>query len=59
MSEHARVIVQNVWKEFRRGERHDTLRDFLPATLKRIIGKARPATLPLRRKHNGVEAGSA
>jgi len=30
------VIFDNVWKKFRRGERHDSLRDLLPAALKRI-----------------------
>ena len=42
MSEHARVLVESVWKEFRLGERHDTLRDFLPAAFSRVLGKRQP-----------------
>ena len=32
----AAVIFDGVWKKFRRGERHNSLRDLVPATLKRI-----------------------
>jgi ABC-type polysaccharide/polyol phosphate transport system ATPase subunit len=42
MSEHARVLVESVWKAFQLGERHDTLRDFLPAALSRVLGKPQP-----------------
>ena len=34
------VDFENVWKKFRRGERHDSLRDLIPATVRRIMGKA-------------------
>ena len=34
------VDFENVWKKFRRGERHDSLRDLIPATARRIMGKA-------------------
>jgi lipopolysaccharide transport system ATP-binding protein len=32
-----RVVVDGVWKKFRRGERHDSLRDLLPAMTTRAI----------------------
>src|SRR5215467_10550184 len=35
MSEQA-VVLDNVWKKFRRGERHDSLRDLVPAAIKRL-----------------------
>jgi lipopolysaccharide transport system ATP-binding protein len=31
------VIFEGVWKKFRRGERHDSLRDLLPAIARRIV----------------------
>src|SRR5437868_3470083 len=31
----ARVLVDGVWKQFRRGERHDSLRDLIPALFRR------------------------
>lgn len=34
-----RVLVENVWKEFRRGERHDSLRDLVPAIARRLAGR--------------------
>ena len=34
------VDFENVWKKFRRGERHDSLRDLIPATARRLMGKA-------------------
>jgi len=34
-----RVVFDGVWKKFRRGEHHDSLRDLLPATLKRLAGR--------------------
>jgi lipopolysaccharide transport system ATP-binding protein len=34
-----RVIFDRVWKQFRRGERHDSLRDLIPAAVKRMIGR--------------------
>lgn len=30
------ITFQNVWKKFRRGERHDSLRDLIPAMARRI-----------------------
>ena len=30
------VVFDNVWKKFRRGERHDSLRDLVPATFSRL-----------------------
>jgi lipopolysaccharide transport system ATP-binding protein len=36
-NQHA-VEVNHVWKRFRRGEHHDSLRDFLPNLAKRFIG---------------------
>jgi lipopolysaccharide transport system ATP-binding protein len=34
-----RVIFDRVWKKFHRGERHDSLRDLIPATLRRMTGR--------------------
>jgi ABC-type polysaccharide/polyol phosphate transport system ATPase subunit len=34
------VDFEHVWKKFRRGERHDSLRDLIPATARRLMGKA-------------------
>jgi ABC-type polysaccharide/polyol phosphate transport system ATPase subunit len=34
-----RVILDGVWKRFRRGERHDSLRDLIPALVKRCVGR--------------------
>jgi ABC-type polysaccharide/polyol phosphate transport system ATPase subunit len=33
-----------VWKRFRRGQIHDSLRDLVPATVRRILGRAPKAT---------------
>jgi ABC-type polysaccharide/polyol phosphate transport system ATPase subunit len=30
------VVFDHVWKKFRRGERHDSLRDLIPATARRV-----------------------
>ena len=32
----ATVSIEGVWKKFRRGERHDSLRDLLPSLMSRI-----------------------
>src|ERR1700704_3975752 len=40
MSE-ATVIFDGVWKKFRRGERHDSLRDLVPAIVKRALRRER------------------
>ena len=32
-----RVVFDGVWKEFARGERHDSLRDLIPAAFKRLF----------------------
>lgn len=32
----ATIVLDGVWKKFRRGERHDSLRDLLPALMSRI-----------------------
>lgn len=42
MSETA-VLVDSVWKKFRRGERHDSLRDLIPSAARRLLRGARPA----------------
>jgi ABC-type polysaccharide/polyol phosphate transport system ATPase subunit len=36
------VIFEGVWKKFRRGEVHDSLRDLLPALGRRLLGKRPP-----------------
>ncbi|MEO7039463.1 MAG: ATP-binding cassette domain-containing protein [Gemmatimonadaceae bacterium] len=33
-----------VWKKFRRGERHDSLRDLVPAAVRRVLRGAAPAS---------------
>ncbi|MEO8680641.1 MAG: ABC transporter ATP-binding protein [Vicinamibacterales bacterium] len=40
----AKVAFEGVWKKFRRGERHDSLRDLVPALLARLT-RPRPAGL--------------
>lgn len=39
------VAFEGVWKKFRRGERHDSLRDLIPSTFKRLTGRHRPDDL--------------
>ena len=39
------VVFDQVWKKFRRGERHDSLRDAITAAVKRPFTKRRPDTL--------------
>ncbi len=36
-----RVVFESVWKKFRRGERHDSLRDLIPALLSRAVNGRR------------------
>lgn len=33
------IIFDRVWKKFKRGERHDSLRDLIPATIRRVAGR--------------------
>jgi lipopolysaccharide transport system ATP-binding protein len=33
------VVFDSVWKKFRRGERHDSLRDLIPAAARRLLGR--------------------
>ncbi len=42
MSEVA-IEMNNVWKKFHRGERHDSLRDLVPSMVRRIVNGAPPA----------------
>src|SRR5947208_11729439 len=37
----APVVVDGVWKRFRRGERQDSLRDLIPYAVGRILGRSR------------------
>jgi ABC-type polysaccharide/polyol phosphate transport system ATPase subunit len=39
----AAISMEGVWKKFRRGERHDSLRDLLPAIAHRVMHGPRPA----------------
>jgi ABC-type polysaccharide/polyol phosphate transport system ATPase subunit len=39
------VTFDQVWKKFRRGERHDTLRDLVPAAVARLLGRSRDGEL--------------
>jgi lipopolysaccharide transport system ATP-binding protein len=34
-----RVVFDSVWKKFRRGERHDSLRDLIPSAVKTVLGR--------------------
>ena len=38
------VDFDHVWKKFRRGEVHDSLRDLIPAAARRLAGRSRPST---------------
>lgn len=38
-----RVVFERVWKQFERGERHDSLRDLLPSAVQRLLGRRSPA----------------
>ena len=40
-----RVIFESVWKKFRRGERHDSLRDLIPALVGRSVRRRSPEEL--------------
>ena len=37
------ISMDGVWKKFRRGERHDSLRDLLPAVVRRVVRGPNPA----------------
>jgi lipopolysaccharide transport system ATP-binding protein len=39
------IVFDAVWKKFRRGERHDSIRDLVPAVARRMLGRARPSGL--------------
>jgi homopolymeric O-antigen transport system ATP-binding protein len=41
----ARVLFESVWKKFRRGERHDSLRDLVPALVRRGLRGRSPDQL--------------
>jgi homopolymeric O-antigen transport system ATP-binding protein len=38
------VVFEQVYKKFRRGERHDSLRDLIPSLARRAVGRRRPST---------------
>jgi lipopolysaccharide transport system ATP-binding protein len=40
-----RVVFDGVWKKFRRGERHDSLRDLVPAMASRLLRRRSPDAL--------------
>ena len=42
------IVVDGVWKKFRRGERHDSLRDLLPSLVRRMGRRRDPAALEAR-----------
>jgi len=39
-----RIEFHQVWKKFRRGELHDSLRDLIPAAARRLLGRKRDVT---------------
>ena len=42
------IVFDDVWKKFRRGERHDSLRDLVPSALGGMLGRRRdPSALGL------------
>ncbi len=41
----AAVVFDGVWKKFRRGERHDSLRDVVPSLVRRALGRNRPTEI--------------
>ena len=45
-----RVVFEGVWKKFRRGEHHDSLRDLIPWMAARAFGRARA-------QNSGLDAG--
>ncbi len=45
MADRPVVIFDSVWKKFRRGERHDSLRDLVPAAVKRLFKRPPPREL--------------
>jgi len=45
MTPPGRVALQGVWKKYRLGERHDSLRDLLPALARSILRRDRPSQL--------------
>jgi lipopolysaccharide transport system ATP-binding protein len=38
-----RVVFDHVWKQFARGERHDSLRDLIPSLIRRVAGRRHEA----------------
>jgi lipopolysaccharide transport system ATP-binding protein len=48
MSERPKVTFDRVWKKFQRGERHDSLRDLIPALVKRFGHRPEPSELEQR-----------
>ena len=42
------VVFDSVWKKFRRGERHDSLRDLIPAVVRSVMGRTRDDELQQR-----------
>jgi len=35
------IVFEHVWKKFHRGELHDSLRELIPAALRRVVGRGR------------------
>jgi len=44
------IVFDRVWKKFRRGEVHDSLRDLIPAMARRMLGRAVPSADTLGRR---------
>lgn len=42
------IVVSGVWKKFRRGERHDSLRDLLPSMARSLARRRDPSALEAR-----------
>jgi lipopolysaccharide transport system ATP-binding protein len=39
--DHRRIIVEDVWKKYRRGQRHDSLRDLIPYSAQRLFRRTK------------------
>src|SRR5688572_12644807 len=41
MGDSSIVVCDSVWKKFQQGERHDSLRDLIPAVTRRLLRRAK------------------
>lgn len=48
MGDSTRIVFDGIWKKFRRGEVHDSLRDLIPSLVRRTVQRADPTALGKR-----------